>query len=119
MTGRASTGCGPVIVLALLLLGAAAGPVVWASHETTQTCTVESKDRAAGKDGESQMRVYTADCGVFEVTDTLLKMRLDAANRYAALLPGHRYQLTTIGFRVPALALFPNVIDARDVTRGL
>ena len=48
----------------------------------------------------------------------LLKMRFDAADRYAALLPGHRYQLTTVGFRVPFLSLFPNVIDARDLTRG-
>ena len=118
MTGRASTGCGPVIVLALVLLCGAVGSVAAASHETTQTCTVESKDRAAGKDGKSQMRVYTADCGVFEVTDSLLKMRFNAADRYAALLPGHRYQLTTVGFRVPALSSFPNVIDARDLTRG-
>lgn len=117
MTGRASAGCGPVIVLALVLLGGAVGAVVSASHETTQTCTVESKDRAAGNGGTSQMRVYTADCGVFKVTDSLLKMRFDAADRYAALLPGHRYQLTTFGFRVPVLSLFPNVIDAREVAR--
>ena len=117
MRGLASAGCGPVVVLALVLLGGAVGSVAAASHETTQTCTVESKDRAAGADGKSQMRVYTADCGVFEVTDSLLKMRFDAADRYAAMLPGHRYQLTTVGFRVPFLSLFPNVIDAREVAR--
>ena len=102
MTGRASAGCGPVIVLALVLLGGAVAAVVSASHETTQTCTVESKDRAAGKDGKSQMRVYTADCGVFEVTDSLLKMRFDAADRYAALLPGHRTR--QLGMRLMVLA---------------
>lgn len=44
-------------------------------------------------------------------------MRFDAADRYAALLPGRRYQLTTVGFRAPVLSLFPNVIDAREVAR--
>ena len=104
-----------MIVLALVLLGAFAGQVMWAWQETTQTCTVESKDRVAGNDGQSQMRVYTKDCGVFEVADTLLKRRFDSADRYAALIPGRRYELTTVGVRVPVLSLFPNVIEAEPL----
>lgn len=108
-----------VAVVVVLIVGFVGFALFSSLHETTRSCTVESKDRVAGQDGKSQMRVYTSDCGVFQVSDSLLKMTWNSADRYAALQAGQRYELTTVGFRIPVASTFPNVIDARPVGGGV
>ncbi len=55
------------------------------------------------------------DCGVFEVGDELALGKFNSADRYGALQPGRRYQLTVIGWRVPLFSWFPNIVEAREV----
>ena len=53
------------------------------------------------------------------VADSLLKMTWNSADRYAALQAGHRYELTTVGFRIPVTSTFPNIIHSRPVGGGV
>lgn len=111
MSGRSGAG----VVAAILVLTVCVVGVARVSHRDTVTCTVESKDRAANRDGKTSMRVYTRDCGVFEVGDELAVGAFDSADRYAALQPGRRYNLTVVGWRVQLFSWFPNIIEAREV----
>lgn len=104
------------IAVGLLFAGALGVSIASYAHTETQTCTVESKDRAATKDGGSDMRIYTRDCGVLQVADSLLDVRFNSADVYASLQEGKRYEFNTRGWRVPALSMFPNIIQVREVS---
>lgn len=87
------------------------GGYYWGS-ETTSACTVEDKDRSSSQNG-SVYRVYT-DCGVFEVEDATLRGQFASADLYADIDEGTTYEFTTIGYRVPFLSMFPNIIAATE-----
>lgn len=79
-------------------------------NEQTQTCTVQDKYAINNRDSATKFRVETS-CGVMEVQDAWFKMKFDSADRYANLDINNNYELTTIGFRVPFLSMFPNIIE--------
>lgn len=101
-------------VLVVGLVVAAGAGVVWAvTVENTETgCTVTGKDRAGNTSGQSDMRVYTEECGTFTVSDSILKGRWDSADTYAEIEQGERYTFRTAGIRVPVLSMFPNILEA-------
>lgn len=109
-------------LIALVLTAALAAG--WASaygNEQTRTCTVTERDRTTVVDEDgyarSQHRIYTQQCGVLEVRDVALRWQHASADTYAALQPGHTYELTTVGWRIPLLSSFPVVVDTpREVT---
>jgi hypothetical protein len=104
-------GAAGVLALALLCCGG-----YYFGSEDTATCTVEDKDRSSSQSG-SVYRVYT-DCGVFEVEDAMLRGNFASADLYAELDTGGTYEFTTIGWRLPFLSMFPNIIDAVAVEDG-
>ena|SRR5688500_5299178 len=99
-----------IIAAALTVIAAVlcCGGYYWGS-ETTVTCTVDDKDRSSSQSG-SVYRVYT-DCGVFEVQDAALRDQFASADLYADIQLGTTYEFTTIGWRVPFLSMFPNIIE--------
>lgn len=104
-----------IIISVFTVLIAIGGTALNAFVRNTQTCTIESKDRATGKDGESSMRVYTKECGVLAVNDTIIGgFHFDSADRYARLEPGKRYELETMGIRLPVFSMFPNIIEIKE-----
>lgn len=107
------------IAAVVLVCGGGIGYTVAANaHETTHTsCVVESKDRTtkAGSDS-SDMRVYTS-CGTFAVGDVLLRGQFDSADIYGSISEGKSYDLTTIGWRVPILSMFPTIIEVEESGR--
>ena len=108
-------------VLVVAVLVAAVGfAVANATHMRHLTCTITDKDRAwvsSGESGHSSQRVYTDQCGVLSVVDSLWSWHFNSADTYSALKKGHTYALTTRGYRIPFLSIFPNVVDYREVTR--
>lgn len=105
-----------VTAAAVLLagIGTYTAAYTWWS-EDTRTCTVTDKDRTTNSDGTSNYRVYTDECGTLTVEDALLRGNVDTADDYADIEPGTTYEITTIGWRVPILSAFPNIIDAEPV----
>ena len=96
------------------LIGYAGYGIASFNHVETRTCTVESKDRTSKPKGGSDMRVYTIECGILEVGDSLLDGSFDASDRWQAIEEGERYRFTTRGWRVPPLSAFPNIIKAEE-----
>lgn len=110
------TGCGPTGCLAAFaILASVGGAIYYAGPEETKTCTVVSKDRATKRDGGSSMRVYTDQCGVLEAGDMWWLFKFDSADTYSALREGRTYEVTTVGFRLPVVSVFPRILEAKEV----
>lgn len=99
----------------LLLIGltaiAGAGVAYLSSQSSVAGCAVDDKDRSTGSGGVTSYRVYS-DCGVFEVSDNIFFGKFDSADRYAAVKVGKTYDFTVVGWRIPVLSQFPNVLGA-------
>ena len=109
-----NAGSGITILVVGIVFAAALG--VSASdvtHVATQTCTVTDKDRAKSSDGNSEMRVYTNECDVLEVSDSLIDGQFDSASIYGRIQVGQRYEFTTRGYRLPLFSMFPNIVDVK------
>ena len=80
-------------------------------------CTVTKKE-AVMVEGSNQYRVYTEECGVFIVKDTLVPLRFNSADTYSALKEGTSYNLRTQGFRLGITSSFPNILNYEPVVSG-
>lgn len=104
------------ILLMVGIIGTAIGFGVSQSfgNEQAQVCTVQDKDRTTTKEGGSDMRIYTEECGVVQVGDLFFRGQFDTANTYSDIEVGETYEFTTVGNRVPFFSLFPTILG--DVT---
>lgn len=82
--------------------------------EKEYTITITDKN-IKNYDGSSKFLVFTkTDKGatrVFEVTDTIVKGRWNSADDYAELEIGKTYDVDVIGWRIPLLSQYENIID--------
>lgn len=88
--------------------------------ERTETCTVSGKDwaqKVTSGNSTSEYRIQTEECGVLKITDNLLRLQFNSADRYAELEESATYDFTLIGFRIGLFSMFPNIIAAEEVTR--
>lgn len=106
-------------VFVMLFMFALIGVGVWSSmHTDERVCTVEQKERIyAGKDKGVQQRLYTTECGVMEVGDSLFDGHFDSADTWAGIEEGHTYRMKTRGVRVGFFSMFPNVVEAEEVAK--
>lgn len=124
---RAERGSAPlwpiVAVMAVLFVVAAGASALNAFHVRHMTCTVTEKDRTTrvttDADGRvsssSDARLYTEDCGVLSVSDSLLSWHFNSADTYATVKEGRTYEVTTRGYRIAIFSMFPNVVEATEV----
>lgn len=96
--------------IALFLAFGVAATVTELAETTRVGCTVTGKDRTGGGEDQSDMRVYTAECGTFRVRDSPLNGVWDAADVYGSIEVGDRYDFTTVWPRVPVLSRFPVIV---------
>jgi Na+(H+)/acetate symporter ActP len=104
-----------MVAVGLLIVGSVVMGIASAVHIGHQTCTVESKDRTTNRDGGSDARIYTEDCGVLKVGDSLTQGHFNSADTYSKIKPGQRYDFKTQGYRIPVFSQFPNIIEATPV----
>ena len=104
-------------LFAAFTLAVGGGSVLYAHHETQRAaCTVTEKDRTKNQDGSSDMRLYTS-CGTLAVGDVLLRGQFDSADLYGSIHEGRTYDLTTVGWRIPPLSVFPVVVESKETDR--
>lgn len=99
------------VVLGIFLWGKA-----YYGEDVHSNCVVTDKDRTSKSNGGSDMRVYTENCGNFTVADAWLKGEFSSSDTYAKIEPGHTYDFTTIGWRVPFFSMFPNILEAEEAS---
>ena len=86
--------------------------------EKTYTATVTDKD-IKNYDSDSKFLIFTKTNGetrVFSMEDTLVKGRWDTADDYANIEIGETYTFTVIGWRIPFLSEYENIIEFQKAT---
>jgi hypothetical protein len=102
-----------ISAIVIFILGLAVFPFIWAfGNEQTQVCTVEEKDRG-GSSGT--MRLYSEDCEILEFGDVWLRGHFNSADLYQEIEEGKTYELTTVGWRIPIISGFPDIIEVKEV----
>lgn len=100
---------------ALLVVGAFNGYQALADTSPETTCTVTGHDRTTERNGGSDMRVYTAECGTFRVADNWFAGHFASADVFGSIQDGQAYTFETRGGRIPVLSSFPNIVSVTPV----
>ena len=114
---RKKRGVSGTLALPVFAFGLVAAVIVGVSvaynfgTEQSQLCTVTSKDRTTNSEGQSDMRIYTEECGVLKVADNFFRLQFNSADIYASLKEGETYNFHTYGWRIGLLSAFPTVIE--------
>lgn len=103
-----------VIIMAVALL-----PLYATSfNDTEYIVTITEKERVANSES-SKYLIYAEDeqgeLVVFENTDNLFRFKFDSSNIYGELKVGHTYKMTVVGYRVPFLSMYQNIIDIEEI----
>lgn len=64
-------------------------------------------------DGNSYYLVFT-DKGVFQNSDSLLFCKFNSSDIYGKLILDKSFSFTIVGWRVPFLSMYPNIIRAQE-----
>lgn len=110
-------GITELVIVVLLILACLvimiAPAVMKVSNMQQYTVTVQSKERTGGEKGK--YLVYCLDTEgnsrVFEVTDSLFKLRFDSADTYNLIQEGETYTFTAGGYRIPFFSMYPNIYE--------
>lgn len=102
-------------IAATVTIVLAAAGYHWAT-ETEMTCTVTSKERVYGKDGQVQAYRLDTTCGILDIDEVPLAWAWDPTGLYESIDAGGTYDLTTTGVRIPELGWNPTVIGAEQAT---
>lgn len=105
-----------VAIIALIAIGLGiASSIAPASADATTECVVTDKDRTTDRDGNSNMRIYTENCGTLVVKDNFLKGFFNSADVYSSIEVGKTYNFDATGFRIGFLSHFPKIYKATEV----
>ena len=115
MTGAWLVGIFVVLIILAIVIGLPVYTYAGYHHKQDLTCTVNDKDRTSDSKGNSHVRIYTDQCGVLTVQDAMFYHNFHSADTYAKIQPGHTYEFHTIGFRVPFLSDFPNIVQVEEI----
>lgn len=87
-------------------------------NDTEYTITVTDKERVVTEES-SYYLVFGEDENenvlVFENTDTLFRGKFDSSNIQGKLKTGGTYTVTVVGYRIPFLSMYQNIIEVEEI----
>ena len=108
-----------IAIMFVLLIGQEA---LFNFNDTEYTITVTDKERiytGSGDNSSSKYLVFGDDQNgnslVFENTDCFIRGKWDSSNIQGQLKEGNVYKITVIGYRVPFLSWYQNIIKIEEV----
>ena len=106
-----------LIIIAVIFALALSFSAMTSFNDTEYVVTVTDKERII-KEDTSKYLVFTEDeqgnVLVFENTDSLLRGKFDSSNMQGQLKEGNKYTITVVGFRVPILSMYQNIIKVES-----
>jgi hypothetical protein len=101
------------VIVAVIFALVLSFSVVASFNDTEYVVTVTDKERVV-KDNVSKYIIFTEDeqgnVLVFENTDDLWRGKFDSSNMQGQLKEGNKYTVTVVGYRVPFLSMYQNII---------
>lgn len=112
-----------MVVFFVVILGlGVVSSVAFSFNDTDYTITVTDKERIYTGSGDTSSSKYlvfgednNGDSFVFENTDCILRGKWDSSNIQGQLKEGNTYKITVIGYRVPFLSMYQNIIKIEEV----
>ena len=111
-----------VVMIAIMLVSLIAQEAIFNFNDTEYTITVTDKERiytGSGNSSSSKYLVFGDDQNgnslVFENTDCFIRGKWDSSNIQGQLKEGNVYKITVIGYRVPFLSWYQNIIKIEEV----
>ena len=108
-----------IAIIFVLLIGQEA---LFNFNDTEYTITVTDKERiytGSGDNSSSKYLVFGDDQNgnslVFENTDCFIRGKWNSSNIQGQLKVGNTYKITVIGYRVPFLSWYQNIIKIEEV----
>lgn len=89
-------------------------------NDTDYTITVTDKERVySSRRKTSKYLIFAEDKDknslVFENTDCLFRGKWNSSNIQGKLKEGHAYNITVVGFRIPILSMYQNIIEVKEI----
>lgn len=103
---------GVIIAIVLIILSVSYSLVLRSTVEQHEI-TVKDK-RIKYKDDNAKYLISDTDGNVYSVEDSIWFLTFDASNRYAKLQIGKSYIVTTVGWRIPLLSMYKNIIKISE-----
>ena len=89
-------------------------------NDTEYTVTVTDKERVVGN-ASSYYLIFTEDQNgevlVFENTDNIFRGKFDSSNIQGELKIGSTYNITVVGYRIPFLSMYQNIIEIEHLDK--
>jgi len=79
------------------------------------TITVTKAERIPRVNRPGVYLVWTEQNEVFEIADSVLFWRWNSSDVYGQIEPGKTYRLRVVGWRVPILSWYRNILEARPI----
>ena len=101
------------IILALVIF---LGNASLSFNDHTYIITVTDKERVNYNDGGKYL-IYGHANGstiVLENTDELLRGKINSSDIYAEIEVGKKYEVTVVGWRIPLLSMYENIIEFKE-----
>lgn len=103
------------IMVVMVIIGAY--PIVYTMSSETIQVTVDNRERittGSGEDISSKYIVYT-NGEVFENVDSWLYFKFNSTDYQNALKESHTYNIKVVGWRVPFLSMYRNIVSIDSV----
>lgn len=97
------------IVISTLLFMVAISYFYYETERTISNIRVNNTEISV-KQGNSNYLVFTENEGVLTVKDSLLLWSFNASDRFNKIKLKSTYNFTIIGWRIPILSMYPNII---------
>lgn len=116
--GRSNRGLFGIAFALILILGIGIPACGSYTERHTTTTVVNSKERVCSDstDGNSDCKylVFT-DAGTFSVEDSVILFRWNSSDVYGKIKEGHRYKITSYGWRFGCTSSYPNIEKVEEV----
>ena len=112
-----------IVMIAIMLISLIGQEAIFNFNDTEYTITVTDKERiytGSGNNSSSKYLVFGDDQNgnslVFENTDCCIRGKWNSSNIQGQLKVGNTYKITVIGYRVPFLSWYQNIIKIEEVS---
>lgn len=87
-------------------------------HTVYHNITVTEKAIKRSSSSDEKYLVFTKDQNgqvrVFENTDNMISNKFDSSDMFAQMKEGETYDIETVGYRVPFLSMYENIISIKQ-----
>lgn len=108
--------CVEIIIILIVIVAVVLASFATSFNDTEYVVTVTEKERVVSAES-SKYLIFTEDeqgnVVVFENSDNIFRGKFDSSNMQGEIKEGETYVFTVVGYRVPFLSMYQNIIEVK------